>query len=321
MLARVAFVLCLLVVVLGAWVRLTDAGLGCPDWPGCYGRLVAPGAEHAEAVAADFPERPLDSGKAWREMIHRYAAGTLGLLVLALAVMAWRNRRDPAQPVGVPLFLVGLIAFQALLGMWTVTLLLKPLVVMGHLVGGMTTLALLAWLALPARSVEPDGGPRLRALAATALAVAGVQIALGGWVSANYAALACPDLPTCQGRWWPEMDFGTGFTPWHGLGIDYEGGILHQSARLAIHVTHRVGAVATLLVAGFAAAWAWRNAPSPAGRRAGAVAGALLMAQFLLGIAMVLTWLPLPLAVAHNGLAALFLVSLVNLGKVSWRAN
>ncbi len=324
--ARVAFLLCLVVVVLGAWVRLTDAGLGCPDWPGCYGQLVAPGEEHAESAAAVWPERPLDTGKAWREMIHRYAAGLLGILVFALAIMGWRNRRDPRQPVKTPLFLAALIIFQALLGMWTVTLLLKPLVVMAHLMGGMATLAILAWLALP--SLADEGGAnlaaqskRFRRLSVLALVVVGLQIALGGWVSTNYAALACPDFPTCQTRWWPEMDFVGGFDPWHGLGIDYEGGILHNSARVAIHVTHRIGAIVALLVIGFAALWAWRSRPSPRARTAGTLVMAALIAQIVLGIVMVLTSLPLALAVAHNGVAALLLVSLVNLNKVAWRAN
>jgi len=324
--ARVAFVLCLVVVVLGAWVRLTDAGLGCPDWPGCYGQLVAPPQEDADAVTQAWPERPLDTGKAWREMVHRYAAGILGLLVFTLAVMAWRNRRDPVQPLKTPLFLAGLIVFQALLGMWTVTLLLKPLVVMAHLVGGMTTLAMLAWLALPSRTDEKGAhlaaqSRRFRRLAALALLVTGLQIALGGWVSTNYAALSCPDFPTCQTRWWPDMDFIGGFDPWHGLGIDYEGGILPNNARVAIHVTHRIGAIVTLLVVGFAALWAWRRVPSPRASTAGALVVAALVTQVALGVAMVLASLPLPMAVAHNAVAALLLVSQVNLNKVAWRAN
>ena len=324
--ARVALVLCLVVVVLGAWVRLTDAGLGCPDWPGCYGQLVAPPQEQAEAVTQAWPDRPLDTGKAWREMIHRYAAGILGLLVFTLAVMAWRNRRDPAQPLKAPLFLAGLIVFQALLGMWTVTLLLKPLVVMAHLLGGMATFAMLTWLALPSRTDEKGAhlaaqSRRFRRLAALALVVTGLQIALGGWVSTNYAALSCPDFPTCQTRWWPDMDFIGGFDPWHGLGIDYEGGILPNNARVAIHVTHRIGALVTLIVVGFAALWAWRRVPSPRASTAGALVTAALLTQVALGVAMVLASLPLPMAVAHNGVAALLLASLVNLNKVAWRAN
>ncbi len=320
-LARISLLLCLVVVVLGAWVRLTDAGLGCPDWPGCYGKMLVPTGERAEIASAAFPERPLEHGKAWREMIHRYAAGMLGLLVLAMAAIAWRRRREPDQPVKVPLFLAGLIVFQSLLGMWTVTLLLKPAIVTLHLLGGMATLALLTWLSLPSYTRQPGGGRMFRRLGVLALAVVTLQIALGGWVSTNYAALSCPDFPRCQGQWWPTMDFRSGFQPWHGLGVDYEGGILHNSARVAIHVTHRIGAVIALLVIGFAALWARRHAPSPAGRLAGATVGVALLAQVLLGIVMVKMSLPLWIAVAHNGLAAVLLASIINLNKVAWRAN
>ena len=319
--ARYAVALCFVVVVLGAWVRLTDAGLGCPDWPGCYGKMVVPGGEAAEAASAAYPERPLETGKAWREMIHRYAAGALGLLVFALGWMAVRNRHAPGQPVFLPLFLCALIVFQALLGMWTVTLLLKPLVVMAHLMGGMTTLAILGWLSLPDRRDEPWVLGGIRFLGVLALLVTITQIALGGWVSTNYAALACPDFPTCQTRWVPDMDFATGFKPWHGLGIDYEGGVLHNSARVAIHVTHRIGAVVTLLVVGWAAIAFRRRSGTPALEKAAVLVGVALAAQIVIGIAIVKLSLPLPLATAHNGMAALLLLSLVNLNKVAWRAK
>ena len=319
--ARYALALCFVVVVLGAWVRLTDAGLGCPDWPGCYGKIVVPGGEAAEAAAAAYPERPLEVGKAWREMIHRYAAGALGLLVFALGWLAVRNRHTPGQPVVLPLFLCGLIIFQALLGMWTVTLLLKPLIVMAHLMGGMTTLAILGWLALPDRGDEPWVLGGLRFLGVLALLVTATQIALGGWVSTNYAALACPDFPTCQTRWVPDMDFATGFKPWHGLGIDYEGGVLHNSARVAIHVSHRIGAVITLLIVGWAALAFRRRSGTVALEKASVFVGLALAAQIAIGIAIVKLSLPLPLATAHNGMAALLLLSLVNLNKVAWRAN
>jgi cytochrome c oxidase assembly protein subunit 15 len=307
--ARLAFVLCLIVVVMGAWVRLTDAGLGCPDWPGCYGQLLVP---NDPAVAADYPERPLEVGKAWREMIHRYAASGLGLLILIMAALAWRNRVDPRQPVALPLALVGIVIFQGILGMWTVTLLLKPTIVMLHLLGGMTTLALLFWLARPV----PTGPqhPELRVFAGIGLAVLAVQIALGGWVSTNYAALACPDFPTCQTQWWPTMDFANGFKPWHGLGIDYEGGILDNASRVAIHVTHRIGAVVTALVLGLLAWRAWRE---PGLERAARYVAAALIVQLAIGVTIVLTQLPLSLAVAHNGVAALLLISVVNLNRAA----
>ncbi|MGD1977416.1 MAG: COX15/CtaA family protein [Gammaproteobacteria bacterium] len=309
-LAKISVVLCLVVVVLGAWVRLTDAGLGCPDWPGCYGEMVVPNDPGADDA---WPERPLETGKAWREMIHRYAAGMLGFIVLALAVTAWIRRDRPGQPVILPTVVLGLVIFQALLGMWTVTLLLKPLVVTAHLAGGMTTLALLFWLARqPARPAQPPE-PRLRPFALFGLIVLAIQILLGAWVSTNYAALACPDFPTCQNSFWPPMDFAAGFDPWHGLGIDYEGGILHNSARVAIHVTHRIGAVVTLVVLLWLAIRASKN--TALGTAGGLVMGAVIL-QFMLGIIMVATQLPLALAVAHNGVAALLLLAVVNLNKV-----
>ena len=306
--ARLALILCFVVVVLGAWVRLTDAGLGCPDWPGCYGQILVP---DDPAAAADY-DRPLETGKAWREMIHRYAASTLGLLIVILAFLAWRNRVDPRQPFALPLALTGLVIFQGMLGMWTVTLLLKPVIVMAHLLGGMTTLALLFWLARPV----PTGPrhPELRIFAAFGLAVLAVQIALGGWVSTNYAALACPDFPTCQTQWWPRMDFATGFTPWHGLGIDYEGGILDNASRVAIHVTHRIGAVVTTIVLGLLAWRAWKE---PGLERAARYVAAALVAQLAIGVTIVLTQLPLALAVAHNAVAALLLLSVVNLNRAT----
>ena len=308
-LARLSFLVCLIVVVMGAWVRLTDAGLGCPDWPGCYGQLLVP---DDPAVAADYPERPLEVGKAWREMIHRYAASGLGLLIVIMAAIAWRNRVDPRQPLTLPLALVAIVIFQGILGMWTVTLLLKPTIVMLHLLGGMTTLALLFWLSRPVPTGPPH--PELRVFAGIGLAVLAVQIALGGWVSTNYAALACPDFPTCQTQWWPTMDFQTGFKPWHGLGIDYEGGILDNASRVAIHVTHRIGAVVTALVLGLLAWRAWRE---PGLERAARYVAAALIAQLAIGVAIVLTQLPLSLAVAHNAVAALLLISVVNLNRAA----
>ena len=314
-LAAVAAVLALCVIVLGAWVRLSDAGLGCPDWPGCYGHLDVPrdGTE-VDAANAGWPDRPVDTAKAWKEMVHRYFAGALGLLILAIAAIAWR-RRPRGTRVALPLLLAALVVFQALLGMWTVTLLLKPLIVLAHLLGGMALLALLAWLALGhARELpllpHPQG---LRRFTALALGVLVLQIALGGWTSSNYAAVACPDLPTCQGQWWPPMDFASAFVPWHGLGIDYEGGILDSPARTAIHMTHRIGAVVTALVIGALALLCLRRVHDRNLRRAGAVLLALLLLQLGLGIANIVWLLPLPVATAHNGGAAILLAALVAL--------
>jgi cytochrome c oxidase assembly protein subunit 15 len=319
-LCLVATLVTLCVIVLGAWVRLSHAGLGCPDWPGCYGHLtVGEALQNADRANAAFPERPLEADKALKEMIHRYLASALGLLIIAIAVVAWANRRDPAQPMRLPGFLVALVVFQGLLGMWTVTLLLKPAVVTAHLVGGLATLALLWWLALRVnRTTRPPGERGLRRLAVIGLAVLAVQILLGGWVSTNYAALACPDFPTCQRSFWPDMDFKDAFVLWRGLGIDYEGGVLDHPARVAIHFVHRIGAVVTALVLGFLAWRAIRTGQSRAVRMAGSALAALLVVQWTIGPVMVMKALPLWLATAHNGVAALLVLAVVALIKFLW---
>jgi cytochrome c oxidase assembly protein subunit 15 len=319
----VAAALALTVVVLGAWVRLTDAGLGCPDWPGCYGRLLVPDATHQrEAAQAVFPDRPLDTGKAWHEMIHRYAATTLGLIIVLIAGLAIANRRAPRQPVGLPILLLATVVFQGLLGMWTVTLLVKPLIVMGHLLGGLSTLGLAFWLILENRRQPALSAPRpLRHAAPAALLALVVlvcQIALGGWTSSNYAALACPDLPTCTGQWWPEQaDFGEGFVLWRGLGINYEGGVLDASARVAIHFVHRLGACIAFLVLLWVGVRFLRNGLDRFTRRAGGLALAALALQITLGISVVWFGLPLWIATAHNGGAALLLLAVINLNNAA----
>ncbi len=309
-LARAGTVLALIVVTFGAYVRSTDAGLGCPDWPGCYGRLVVPDqSTSAHDLGAQYA-RPLEAGKAWREMIHRYLATTLGLICVSLALIAWFNRRDPEQPRWAPLGLLGLIVFQGLLGMWTVTLLLKPLIVVGHLLGGMATLALLAMLARWRHTRLAASSRALRVVGALAAAALVVQIALGGWTSANYAALACPDFPTCDTQWWPAIaNFKEGFTLWRGLGIDYEGGVLDHRAQVAVHFTHRLGAVvAALLIAAFAAGVIRHRAV----RIDGLVMLAALLLQLSLGVSIVEFGVPLWVAVAHNCVAALLLLTVLN---------
>ncbi len=309
-----------LVILLGAWVRLEDAGLGCPDWPGCYGMLLGvPQTPEAIAAANEaYPERAVEVDKAWKEMIHRYAAGILGLVVFALAVMAVRNRREPGQPLKLPLFLGLLIIAQSILGMWTVTWQLKPMVVTMHLLGGMTTLALLWWLTLRQghllRPDTPEVTARgLRPWAVVILSVVAVQIALGGWVSTNYAALACTDFPTCQGQWVPDADYDEAFVIWRGLGVDYEFGVLDHPARVAIQFVHRIGAVVVALaVIGLMIA-VWRRAAGTLSARIAGVMGVALVLQWLLGIGNVLYSLPLWMAVAHNGGAALLLLSVVAL--------
>lgn len=306
--------LALTVIVFGAYVRLTDAGLGCPDWPGCYGRLAVP--ESTPDVHLDNPDwafRPLEAGKAWREMLHRYLASSLGLGIVVLAGLAWRRRRH-APVSGVVYALVPLVVFQGLLGMWTVTLLLKPAVVLAHLVGGLATLAGLWWVRLSERPLAATS-PRpaaLRRWALLALGVLAVQIMLGGWTSTNYAALACTDFPRCHGQWWPRMDFAEAFVLWRGLGVNYEFGVLDTPARTAIHVSHRLGAALTALVVGLAALVAL-GAGSRTLARIGWCILAALGAQLALGITNVLGGLPLAVAVMHNGVAAVLLLAVLTL--------
>ncbi len=301
------------VVSLGAYVRLSDAGLGCPDWPGCYGELTPHHA--ADAINAELavrPDGPVSHAKAWKEMVHRYFAGALGVLVLAIAALAWRGRRTTTGGPVLPFVLLGLIVFQALLGMWTVTKLLKPLVVTAHLLGGMATLSLLLWLWLRERAhsglAYHARADHLRVAALLALALVAAQIALGGWVSTNYAALACTDFPKCQGEWVPPMDFEPGFTLHRELGETASGELLPLTALTAIHWTHRLVALLVTLYLGWLAVRLLR-APGHAG--AGLAIGALLVLQVSLGIGNVLLSLPLGLAVAHNAGAALLLASLV----------
>jgi len=316
-LAWTATALTLIVIVAGAWVRLTHAGLGCPDWPGCYGMVTWPNTpEHIESATREFSEhttaRAVDSGKAFREMFHRYVAGMLGLLILALAVIAWRDRqRIPGHPVALPSIILALVVFQAALGMWTVTLLLKPAIVTAHLIGGMSTFLLLLWLSLRVtpRSERVSLPARAATLSITVvLAIIAVQVVLGGWVSTNYAALACTGFPTCGGQWWPEVNFAEGFRIWRGIGVDYEGGVLDPAARNAIHMVHRLWAV---VVVGAFAWLVWRLWRVEELRAPVALTGLVLIAQVLLGITNVVAGLPLANAVAHNGVAALLLGGMV----------
>lgn len=307
--------LAFLVIVLGAYVRLSHAGLGCPDWPGCYGQLVMPlDKVEAESIAHEYTDRPVEHAKAWKEMVHRYAAGTLGLLILFLAIVCWRDRKNRNRPVVTTTLLLLLVVFQALLGMWTVTLLLKPVIVLGHLLGGMTILCLLFWLLLRQlrhAEIKTINSP-FRYWLYIALVVVVLQITLGGWTSSNYAALACPDIPTCQGSWWPDMDFKEGFRIWRGLGVDYEGGVLTGEARTAIHMSHRLGAILVLLIVGALAILAIRNQDRSVSST-GKLLLVLLCLQLGLGITNVMHFLPLPVAVAHNGTAALLLLCLLTL--------
>ncbi len=363
--AWLAVALALGVIVFGAFVRLSNAGLSCPDWPTCYGRAAWPQAAHQVADHAASAIRPFETHKAWREQVHRHLAATLGVLVLVLALLA--ARREPwgvarvavaagLVALAIPLYMQGqhvaasvlailgeaillfaalrrtgsdlsrssavtlaVIIFQALLGMWTVTWLLKPVVVMGHLLGGLLTLSLLAWMAWRAtdRPIVLADAQAMRRVLWVALAALGVQVALGGWVSANYAALSCgagswsvDNFPKCVGLWVPPTDFAEGFVLWRGIGVDYEGGVLDGAARIAIQLAHRMMAV----VAAAALLWAAVRALRTPGLRGwGSTLVALTVAQVSLGILNVKLALPLSVAVMHNAGAVLLLFVLVSL--------
>jgi len=323
-LALLGMLLCLVVIVLGAWVRLTDAGLGCPDWPGCYGHVTPTGAEKVEGKIESYsPGWEYDSGKAWREMIHRYAATTLGFIIVLITAIAIAYRRE--KPVSV-LFAVGLlvtVVLQGILGAFTVWWLVKPLIVVLHLTGGLTTLSLLTWLWLRMRRVTAVVQPAVGATKIAALdgarragiiavAVVATQIILGGWTSSNYAAVACPDLPTCQGQWIPkDMDYADAFVIWRGLDINYEGGVLDHPARVAIHFTHRAWALVATLAVLWAAWLAWCNAPTALVRNGAVWAVGALSLQWLIALLMILKAFPLSLATGHNAGAALLLMALL----------
>ncbi len=356
-LAWIAAAFALGVVVFGAFVRLSNAGLSCPDWPTCYGQITWP-THQATIVAADaaFPNRPVVVNLAWREQVHRFIAGTLGVMVLLLALAAAWRQRDArnlviaatlAAAAGIWLYMGGerlyssalaaiaialpliaairlrretpwklldaalaLIIFQAMLGMWTVTLLLKPAIVTSHLLGGMSTFGLLAYAALRLNGAGSRDSRirRLQPWVVLGLGLLAVQIFLGGWTSTNYAALACgTDFPRCAGSWWPAMNFHQGFVLWRDIGVNYEGGILDAAARAAIQVTHRIGA---LIVFTYGMLLAWRVSRAGLKSQAATLA-ALLCVQVLLGIGNVVLGLPLVVATAHNAGAALLLFTMV----------
>ncbi|PXF28793.1 hypothetical protein WH50_24210 [Pokkaliibacter plantistimulans] len=321
-----AVVLASIVVALGAYTRLSDAGLGCPDWPGCYGFAIVPHSyEHMVLAAERFPGVPVESAKGWAEMVHRYAAGGLGVLICYLAAVGL-SRNDPRYPRWHSLMLLCMVLLQAMFGMWTVTLKLWPQVVTMHLLGGISLLTLLFLLLLRLRTLmhvrtalsaqvaspllESDISLRwLRGLAWAALFMLIFQVALGGWTSSNYAAMACPDFPTCQQQWWPAtMDIGHGMNVLQHVGPNYLGGQLTGPGRVAIHVLHRVGA---LLVSGgviVLVVLLWR-----ARVQAMAVTlGAMLVMQVCLGVANVFWQFPIFLALAHNTGAALLMLTLVS---------
>jgi cytochrome c oxidase assembly protein subunit 15 len=320
-LALIGALLALCVVVLGGYTRLSNSGLGCPDWPGCFGHVAPTGSAENYATQSDVH-------KAWTEMIHRYAAGALLLIVLVIAALSVVARHERGVSMSFAFALLGLILFQAILGMLTVTWLLKPLIVTGHLLGGLTTFALLLWLWLSMRARQRlvdgasvlvgnrlvEGGSRARLWAGLALAALALQVFLGGWTSSNYAAVACPDLPKCQGQWIPAADFKDAFVLWRGLGINYAGGVLEHPARVAIHFSHRVGAMVAGILLLLAACAAMRGLGRGA-RWAGVAVLAALALQISIGVFMVLRAFPLPLAAAHNAGAALLVGATVLLNR------
>lgn len=315
-LSLIAMITAICVVALGAYVRLSDAGLGCPDWPGCYGTLTVPESEMAiQQAQTVYPNQPVEVDKAWKEMIHRYLAGALGLMVLALSLLAWRFKNSIQVSPWLTTGLLVLITFQAMLGMWTVTMLLKPVIVSAHLLGGMTTLGLLTWIAhrhWGTQLSQPIIGARFTLAIRLALLVLLLQIFLGGWTSTNYAALACTDFPTCHGVLVPEMDFKDAFHIYRELGQSATGQQLTLASLTAIQWAHRVGAFITLIYLSFLAF----NGLKYKQLKALSIAlFAALVTQISLGIANLVLHLPLVLAVAHNFGAALLVVIVVLLNS------
>jgi cytochrome c oxidase assembly protein subunit 15 len=319
--AALAALLTLIVVVFGAYVRLSNAGLGCPDWPGCYGHFGVPQtAEEIAQANISHPQRPVEPAKAWKEMYHRYLASGLGVLILFLAAISWLNG-SANFPVLLPTILVFLVIFQGLLGMWTVTLLVQPIIVTAHLAGGLLTLMLLWWLSLrtgqwfSGRITPPM--TRLRPWAWLGLIILTIQVLLGGWTSTNYASAACIEFPTCYGgQWMPHFNLADAFTLWQKLPTNvssYEGGILENPARVTIHVIHRIGAFVTFIYLLILSLQIMLRAANISQIMLGIFMHLLIFIQAGLGIAIVLNFNQLEVAVAHNKVAALLLLSMVTL--------
>lgn len=316
-LAFLASLLALAVVMLGAYTRLSDAGLGCPDWPGCYGHLMVPQTAAAlDKVNQSFPGQTVEAPKAWKEMVHRYFAGSLGILILTL--MLWglmRRFKNPTQPIVIPLILVGLVIFQAALGMWTVTWKVLPLIVSLHLLGGIALVALLWYLTLASRQNKSYArpAPNFKLWAILGLLVVIVQLFLGAWTSTNYAALACPDFPFCHGQLFPPMDFSSAFNFSQPIGINYEGGVLDTRARTTIQMMHRYWALVTAVFISLLSIFMLFTQPEKKLRGLGLFLLLILCTQVFLGISNVVWMLPLPIAVLHNGVAAVLLLAMVTL--------
>ncbi|KTC84836.1 COX15/CtaA family protein [Legionella brunensis] len=309
----VAAILALCVVMLGAYTRLTDAGLGCPDWPGCYGHMVLPNTQNELLSAQNqYPHIPIESRKAWTEMAHRYAAGTLALLIFFIAGnVLWRRIQGVKLPWQLPLALVALVLFQAALGMWTVTLKLLPVVVMGHLLGGIVIFSCLSRLRLQLSAIASASLPHWRFWVGLGALIVFFQIALGGWVSSNYAGIACIGFPQCNGQWLPALHFSKGFNLFSQVGENYQGGLLDNDIRMTIQYTHRVGAMLTALYVLILSFLCVTKIKEKKVRLFALLAILLLIAQFSLGVVNVVYLLPLWVAVAHNGVAALLLATML----------
>ncbi|QBC30468.1 heme A synthase [Pandoraea sp. XY-2] len=314
-LAWVTTFLTLDLIMFGGFTRLTDSGLGCPDWPGCYGTS-SPFAAHADIHAAQLllPSGPVTFVKAWIEMVHRYFAMAVGVLIIALMVTAWGKRRELKQSPWLATWLFVLVCVQGAFGAWTVTMKLQPVIVSTHLMLALTLLASLVWLAsrqMPLASVAADPGAlRWRWAALIGLALLVFQIALGGWVSTNYAVLACTDFPTCQGQWVPPMDFHNGFRLWRALGKTAGGEVIPMDALVAIHWVHRTFAVVVVAYLAWLASRLRRHA---ALRKPSILVLILVFVQFATGLSNIVFQWPLLNAIAHNGGAAILLLLLVML--------
>ncbi len=310
-----AILLAFIVILMGAYTRLSNAGLGCPDWPGCYGHVTVPSQLNViKRAEVKFNGQIVKPEKAWLEMIHRYLAGSLGTLILVILIYLWMNKSSSKN---LAILLTALVIFQAALGMWTVTMKLMPIVVMSHLLGGYSVIALLLLIYLAQRKHEQSFQPQKMAIKPSitvhgllALLALIIQIILGGWTSTNYAAMSCTSLPICQGDWMSHLQFLKAFTPFQGQFKTYEFGVLSADARTTIHVCHRIWAMVTSFALLTLCYRLWKLKDSH--MRSAAVGLCLLLTlQVSLGMSNVLFQLPLPVAVAHNGGAVMLLLTLI----------
>lgn len=313
----ISILLALVVVALGAYTRLTHAGLGCPDWPTCYGLLDVPQTSEQIAKAElAYPDRPVEPHKAWNEMIHRYFAGALGLLILAIAFLSFKNRSQ-GTPLRLPLLILAIVIFQAALGMWTVTMKLMPIVVMGHLLGGFTTLCLLflLYLRLKAERINRSdfSVKKYGRYGLLGIVILTGQIALGGWTSSNYAALSCVELPICQSGWQEQMTFENSFDLVPPKRDSYEFGHLDHDERVTIHVMHRFGAIVTTVYLAWLILMVYSKAKTNTFKTSAILVGLALVSQVILGVSNILFSLPLSIAVGHNIVAACLMMTLIGL--------